>query len=454
MRINALLVVAFAVFVPVHALADIGDPPPPIEKGLLDCSLYRYGDQFDVALDRTLRRIADATFTDPALEAAFEGARRQDVTDQLYALGLLYRVTDCPQPVVRGYAGEGKLVLEVAALQAPVCQQLVVSETLRLSGLLVEPLHIPSGELRCGLARNPFPGLLTGGRMTQAGRSLPGENTVKLIARGPFAPSAALSCPGVAGRTDSVIEDMLAKRWVITTDYPRNWQVEPCRDILGGTSSMGMVCGVADWNNYQQRLYDEFERMMILAEASGEPERIMSAASWMIDHNDPMRLTILSFDYPGQDCDAIRNRIVTAWGLCLADGVKDAVKEGAFDWLTGQSDIGEVKADIKLSSQESVVPCFFDVPGHYKDANDFINDWLRPMPAPEKRLQVMTKARQRVRSAMAKIGKGDCEYYAEAVTRFDQMIWRDHYQYGIAQMPIDWNHDFWKSARTCAATAW
>ena len=465
MRITTLMVLVFAICLPVPVQAAVGDPPPPIEKGLLDCSLYRYGSQFDAAVARTLKRMADATSTDPTLKAAFEGATRQDVTDRFYQLELLYRVTDCPQPVVRGYAGARQVVLQVSALQSPVCEQLVSSETLRLSGLVVEPLHVPSGELRCGLARNQVPGLLTLGRLTQAGRSLPGENTVTVIASGPFAepapvvgrPPVTPACPSETGRPDPVIEDLLAKQSVVHYDLPRNWKVEPCIDIIGGPSSLGMTCNVANWNNYQQRLYDEFERIMGLAEASGDPERIYSAAYWLIDQNDPFRMTILSFDYPGQDCDAIRNRILTGWGACIYNKINKAAKDNATDWLQGKKNIPQVKANMTLKSQESVMECFMDRKKYleyYNDADKLLNDWLRPMPAPEKRQQLMVKVQQRVRSAMANSGYGDCEYYADAVVRLDQVIWRDQYRSGVAQLPVDWDHDFWKSARTCARDSW
>ena len=460
MRHLAMTLLLFTIGVFIRpALAAIGEPPPPVSDGLLDCSLYRYGDRFDAALSATLKRMADATFSDDKLQTAFNGPQRLEVTQRLYQLHILQRVPDCSQPVVKGFAGAGRLELQIAALQKPVCQRLVASETLRLAGLLVEPLHVPSGELSCGMARNPIPGFLTLGRLTQAGRSLPGNNTVTLINRGPFpAPAPVVSrpntpptCPGINGRVDPLIENMIANHQYVSYDYPRRWQGEPCFDIIGGPSSVGMTCNVANWNNHQQYLYREFEDILSRAESSGDRERIMSAAYWLIERNDPSKLTILSFDYEGQDCDAIRNRIVTAWGLCMWDPVKQVLKEFVRNGTTDLRKIDPSKRDKML---ESVFPCFMEVPDRYKDADKFLNDWLRPMPAPEKRRQILAKVQQRVRSAMAHAGYGDCKYYSDAVMRLDQSIWQDEYALTVDQLPVDWEHDFWKSAQRCAAQPW
>lgn len=432
-----------------------GAPPPPIETGLLDCSLYRYGSGFDAAIAATLGRIAAATDTDPSLREAFRGPRSLEVTDALYRLGIVQGVVGCTQPVVRGFAGNGSVALQFRALQSAVCEQLVGSETLRLGGLLVEPLHAPSGEARCGIGRNLVPGLLTLGRLTQAGRSLPGENTVTVVSRGPFAaappqlprPQPADTCPSIAGRRDPMVEDMIAKQRFVTYDFPRNWQAERCYDILGGPSSTGMTCVTADWNNYHDRLYAQFELMMARAEPSRDPERFFSAAYWLIRRSDPLRLTIRSFDYVGRECDVIRNRILVGWGQCMWDTARKAYD--AYHGKATEADAGLFRDTVL----EAVPICFAELPEHYGKANEFIDRYLRPQPFLEKRPEILAQVQQRVREAMARAGYGDCPYYAQAVMRIDHSVWRDHYSQGAAQLPIDWEHDFWKSAGRCLATA-
>lgn len=432
-----------------------GAPPPPIDEGLLDCSLYRYGSGFDAAIAATLGRIAVATDTDPTLRDAFRASRSQDVTDALYRLGIVRGVVGCTQPVVRGYAGNGAVALQFRALQSAVCEQLVASETLRLGGLLVEPVHAPSGETRCGVARNLVPGLLTLGRLTQAGRSLPGENTVTVVSRGPFAaappqrprPPPADACPSIGGRRDAVVEDMIRHQRYVTYDFPRNWQAPRCDSFLGGSSSIGMVCGTADWNNYHDRLYAEFERMIARAEPSRDPERFYSAAYWLIDRSDPLQLTIRSFDYIGRECDVIRNRIVLGWGQCMWDTARKA-----YGVSTGLATEAATKV-FRDTVLEAVSLCFAEMPERYGEASDFIDKYLRPQPFLEKRPEILAKVQRRVRDAMARAGHGDCPYYAQAVVRIDHSVWRDHYSQGAAQLPIDWEHDFWKSAGRCLATA-
>lgn len=171
--------------------AAVGAPPPPLDQGLLDCSLYRYGDRLDAAVAETLERFATRRRVLAELQSAARRAERVDVTELLRRERLINRVLDCPQPVLRGFVVAEAVELEFIALQTTVCQQLVDSAALARLGARLRVRHGPSGEARCGVSRNPVPGLLTLGRLTQAGRILPGENTVTITLPGPAAGPAA-----------------------------------------------------------------------------------------------------------------------------------------------------------------------------------------------------------------------------------------------------------------------
>jgi len=448
---------ALAIFVltcAFHVRADTA-PIPTIGEGMLDCSLYRYADQLDSAIAAELEKITADAYRVEKLKSAVLGSEMKDITSQMYDRGMLRHVSGCAEPIVNVFAGKHRIQLQLSALQLAICNQLIASERLRKEGLIVQPFHTPTKEMRCGMSRNIIPGLLTLGPLTQAGRSLPGENVVTIIAQGPFAeppqelsrPESPPDCPGQDGRYNRAIEDMITNEKYVSYDLPKDWRYANCVDILGGPSSMGM-CTVADWNNYQMRLYDEFEVILDKAVSSRDPIRVYSAANWLIRLNDPLQVTILSFDYPGRDCDVIRNRIVTAWGMCMADEVWKILAKRVEGKIAKSETLGKASDEII----ESVLPCFTELPKKYKDANELIADWLRPMPAPEKRRLVLAKVQQRIQKAMQEIGYGNCDYYGEAVMRMDAKVWRDHYQSGIEQLPIDWEHDFWKSAQRCSET--
>jgi hypothetical protein len=177
--------------------AAFGAPPPPLDEGLLDCSLYRYGDQFDGAVARIIERFAARAAASADLRDQARSGVRVEVTDWLRRERLIHRVLDCPQPVLRGFVAGTAVELEFIALQATVCQQLVDSPVLARLGASLRVRHGPTGEARCGLSPNPVPGLLTLGRLTQAGRSLPGVNIVTVTlgqaAAAPAAPVAPVA---------------------------------------------------------------------------------------------------------------------------------------------------------------------------------------------------------------------------------------------------------------------
>ena len=173
--------------------AAVGAPPPPVDEGLLDCSLYRYGDNLGDAVAAIIGRFsAQATASVDLQERARRGVR-VEVTDWLRSERLIHRVLDCPQPVLRGFVAGEAVELEFIALQASTCQQLVDSAALARLGATFRVRHGPTGEARCGLSRNPFPGLLTLGRLTQAGRTLPGENMVTVVLGRSVAPGTPLA---------------------------------------------------------------------------------------------------------------------------------------------------------------------------------------------------------------------------------------------------------------------
>jgi hypothetical protein len=323
---------------------------------------------------------------------------------------------------------------------------------------------VPSGEARCGGQRNPIPNILTLGRLTQAGRMLPGENTVTIVARGPFAqapaalarPATPPACPRVDGRRDPVIEGIIANRTRVTYDYPRTWRVEPCFDMLGGSSSTG-VCPTAQWNRYHDRLLDEFRRILARAEPSNDPVRIYSAAYWLIERSDPAKYTIRSFDYRQRECDVVRNRFVTACGLIAWDTLTqalagDARTEGidtedtheAFDQL--DEIIVDVVTKALPSARDLLRQCF----AQYNRANSLTDEFTRPLPFGEYRLRILDEVQRSVRDGMQRIGYGNCEYYGGAVMRLDRSIWADQYAGGMTNaLPVDWEHSFRQSALKC-----
>jgi hypothetical protein len=66
-------------------------------------------------------------------------------------------------------------------------------------------------------------------------------------------------------------------------------------------------------------------------------------------------------------------------------------------------------------------------------------------------MRVLDRMQKRVRAAMASAGFGDCRYYADAVHRIDEIVWADHYRNGPPALPVDWEHNLWKSAAVCLA---
>ncbi|MBI5258341.1 MAG: hypothetical protein HY855_17685 [Burkholderiales bacterium] len=422
---------------------------------LIDCSLWRYGPALDDAIAKTLKEMGAALDTDAEFKSAAASGQRIEVTQLMYRRQLLEGVPGCTKPVVKGFV-EGQMVtVELSAVQGTVCGALTVSPTLRLAGYLVNPHHNPSGQPVCGGPRNPIPNILTLGRLTMAGRMIPGENVVSVTARGPFQPLAGSvaggtfngTCPTLDGPRDATVEDLIRQRKQVTTDYPRQWSPPTCRDWLAGpnASSMG-VCTTAQWNRYHQRLYDEFELIIAKAEASKDPLRVYSAAYWLIEQSDPAKYTILRHDYEGLECDLIRNRIVVSYGLCVWDGAKSAL---AVAVRSGQAPRNgtEVRKLLLNSLDKSVPGCIRQIPAGYKDANDLLNRVMRPVPYPEVRQQILERIGGRVKLAMDRSGYGSCPYYGEAVYRLDERIWEGQ----MSQPPPvpDWEHDFWSSAMKC-----
>jgi len=437
---------------------------PPTE-GLMDCSLYRYGSELDQTIATTLLAIGSRLGSVPALQAASRRGGTVDVTEALRQQGFIHRVADCAEPVVRGFVQGQDVFFRVSALQAVVCQELVASERLRLAGMLVTPVHVPSGEARCGGQRNPIPNILTLGRLTQAGRMLPGDNTVTIVARGPFPdapavmarPTTPKACATIDGTPDPVIEAMIANQtYHLTTDYPRVWRVEPCFDILGGPSSTG-VCTTAQWDGYHDRLLDEFHRILAQAETSNDPRRIYSAAYWLIERSDPAKYTIKSFDYQGRECDIVRNRFVTACGLAAWDDLKKALIGDPRTQSVDRDNVplaftqlDKIMVDLATRvlppARKAVRQCF----AQYNQANSLTDQLTRPLPFGEYRAQILNEVQRSVRDAMQHIGHGDCPYYAEAVMRLDRSIWRNQYDSGMTNtVPVDWEHSFRQSALKC-----
>jgi hypothetical protein len=293
---------------------------------------------------------------------------------------------------------------------------------------------------------------------------LPGENAVTVVARGPFAqvparlarPASPTACPRVDGTRDPVIEGMIANHTRVTDDYPRAFRGEPCFDILGGTSSMG-VCTTAQWNRYHDRLLDEFRRILARAEPSNDPMRIYSAAYWLIERSDPAKYTIRSFDYRQRECDVVRNRFVTACGLAAWDTLTqglagDARTQGvdtenaheAFDRL--DEIIVDTVTRAVPSARNALRQCF----AQYNRANSLTDEFTRPLPFGEYRLRILDDVQRSVRDAMRRTGHGDCDYYGGAVMRLDRSLWAEQYDGGMANpVPIDWEHSFRQSALKC-----
>jgi len=451
---------------PACAQTRPGAPPgtPPTD-GLMDCSLYRYGSELDQVIATTLLAIGSRLGSVPTLQAASRSGGTVDVTEALRQQGFIHRVADCAEPVVRGFVRGQDVFFRVSALQSVVCQELVASERLRLAGMLVTPAHAPSGEARCGGQRNPIPNILTLGRLTQAGRMLPGDNMVTIVARGPFPeapavmarPATPKACPTIDGTPDPVIEAIIGNRTRLTTDYPRVWRVEPCFDMLGGPSSTG-VCTTAQWNGYHDRLLDEFRRILAKAETSNDPMRIYSAAYWLIERSDPAKYTIKSFDYKNRECDVVRNRFVTACGLAAWDDLKKALIGDPRTQSVDRdnvplafSQLDEIMVDLATRvlpppAGEAVRQCF----AQYNQANSLTDQLTRPLPFAEYRLGILNKLQSSVHDAMQRIGHGDCPYYASAVMRLDRSIWRNQYEGGMTSIAlVDWEHSFRQSALKC-----
>lgn len=453
---------------PAMAQAPAQLPPPPLPGAPLeDCSLYRYGEDLDLVIAATLKNIGGHIASSPELSAAAGSGRSTDVTEILYRQGLIKHVPTCNRGVLRASI-EGWIVrLEIAALQGTVCSQLLDSPRLQASGLLVTAIHLPTGEARCGGPRNPIPGLLTLGRLTQAGRMLPGDNVVTIAAQGPFAaaspqlPKRQFSgvCPSLDGTPDKSVENIIKRRSQDSTDFPKNWVAEPCFNLLGGPSSLG-VCTTAMWNRYHNRLYAEFENIIDRAQYSNDPLRIYSAAAWLIDLSDPAKVTIRGYDYAGRDCDMIRNRFVIGCGLAAWDYVKDQLPlyyqaeqkshaNAAPDWNSVLDrfleDLAWKAVPLPPPAKEALRQCT----AKYGSANEML-DMLRPVLFSERRNEVLSKVAQRVQQAMALSGYGNCDYYGQAVARLDYEVWKDQYKGGMtASVPVDWEHDFQSSARKC-----
>lgn len=421
---------------------------------LTDCRLFEYGSTLDIAVARTLRQLGALWDVDVELKAAATTGRRVEVTGALYRAQLLLRVTTCSKPVVRAFVEGHTVAIELAALQGTVCDELLTSESLRSAGYLVLPHHVPSGQPRCGMARNVVPNVLTLGRLTQAGRMLPGENVVTVTARGPFRTTPGVVppgrfqgvCPTLDGQRDPTIETIIDRRQRVSIDYPRRWSPPSCIDLNSGAgaSSMG-VCTTAQWNRYHSVLYDEFERIIARAEASRDPTRIFSAAYWLIEQSDPAKYTVLRHDYDGLECDLIRNRIVVSYGTCVWDRAKALALAqlfkpgGGFDFRV-----------LWEAALVRVIPqCVIEIPAGYKDADDLLNRVMRPVPYPEVRQQVLERVRSRVMLAMERSNYGRCPYYGDAIYRLDERIWEGQ----VSQPPPvpDWEHDFWTAAKRCMA---
>lgn len=159
-----------------------------------DCSLYRYeprlGDVAAAALDRAVALMATSTRLRDAVRA---GSGRIELTQAFQAEGVLERVTECAEPQVRIFADGSQLELALAAQQPEVCLQLVQDARLAARGIVVTPLHVTSGQQRCGMSANFIPKALVLGRATEAGRMIAGSNTVTLakpFRAGAVAPAA------------------------------------------------------------------------------------------------------------------------------------------------------------------------------------------------------------------------------------------------------------------------
>ena len=412
---------------------------PPPEGVLLDCSLHRYGDRLDEAVAGTMKRFVELHGSN-ALQAAAQSGRRTDVTDLLYGQGLVRHVEGCAQPVVRAFVQGNALELQLIAMQRDACLQLQASRMLYAAGIRVLPRYDPTGEARCGMARNPIPGLLTWG--TQAARMLPGNNTVTVVAE------YAANCPSVDRRPDPKIEYIVKTQSRVVTDFPTRWTSPACIDMLSGptASSMG-ICTTKEWDDYHDRLLAEFERILRVAVQGGDFERVYSAAWWLIDKSDPDKATIRAYDYRGRECDMLRNRLVAAWGICAADKAKDAF----WDAVLGFTGSGEALKKLWDDTLEGAAKCVKKIPEEYKDANDMIDALTRPMPFTAKRFEVLETVQGDVQAAMRRLGYGNCPYYGEAVLRLDYVRWWDQYHGGLVNSPPDWEHDFWDGAVKCAS---
>jgi len=428
--------------------------PPPTD-GILDCSLYRYGDDLDQAIANTLNAIRSRLASDPAIVSASRSGRAVDMTDTWRQQGFIHRVADCAQPVVSGFVDGPDVSLRVAALQAPVCQQLVASQRLRQAGLLVTVVHAPSGEPRCGGARNPVPNILSLGRLTLAGRMLPGENTVTIVAAAPRA------CPTLEGRPDPDVERMITEHSYTRIDFPSTSPGVVCFDSSGATSSMG-ICTTAQWNRHMNRLLEEFRLILARAEASKDTThmttRIFSAAYWLIQLSDPAKYTIESFDYVQRSCDVIRNRLVVACGIdawnTLTQGLLDDPRTRSVDAQNGPKafdELDEIVIDLATRllpepARDKLKDCF----AQYNQANSLIDQLTRPLPFSDYRLLMLAEVQRAVHDAMQRTGHGDCPYYSRAVLRLDRAIWRDQYAGGMTNtLPVDWEHSFRQSAVKC-----
>jgi hypothetical protein len=421
----------------VRAQVPLFPPPlheaPPPEGVLLDCSLHRHGDRLDEALAATLKRFV-ALRSSSTLQAAARSGTRTDVTDLLYRRGLVQHVDGCSQPVVRGFVKGSEVQLQLIAVPRDTCLRLQASPALHAAGIDVLPVHDPTGEARCGMDRNPVPRILV--FPFDARRMLPGNNTVTMVA------GYAADCPSIDRNPDPKIEDMIATDTRVITDFPKRWTSPACIDWIGGASSMG-VCTTAEWDGYHDRLTEEFERILALAVASRDVERVYSAAWWLIDKSDPDKFTIRGHDYKGRACDMLRNRIVAAWGLCAADQLKDALK--------GFAGTGEELKKVWDDTLEGAARCVKKIPEEYTDANDMIDALTRPMPFTAKRFETLEKVQGDVQAAMQQLGRGNCPYFGEAVLRLDYVRWKSQYRGGLTTAPPDWEHDFWDSAAKCAA---
>lgn len=472
-RVRSLLLALCALMLNGSVVAQFNLPSAPAAKRnlaegppagpLVDCSLYRYGNQLDQAILTAIKTIGAQVDRIAAVKSVLVAGARADVTDILLREGLLQHDAACTRSFVRGYIDGASVQIEIDSLQPEVCLELLASPVLRLTS--VSALHKPSGRAVCGGARNPIPKLMTLGRLTLAGRMMPGDNTVTVSLRGPFSsvpsPMAPAqfggSCPSVETTPNPVIEDFIENNREVTFDQPPGWNTVRCYDFTGGPSSVG-ACTTAQWETYHRGLVREFDSVLARAQPSNDPARIYSAARWLIRHSNPSRYTIRSFDYEGSSCDVIRNRFVAACGLVAWDVLATLIPELPESSQISTSDAHQATDELdqlvfKVITRPMAEPagsilrkCFT----RYNSANSLIDRWLRPPPFPAFRLEMIGGIEKKVQAAMERSGYGNCPYYGDAVYRLDQSVWKREYDGALtSQLPIDWEHSFRLSAVKC-----